>query len=58
MPETISNTQSQQLTTSDDGLNIKPVLQPESHFVIQNNVLEYTFCGREFPRPCSLLIIN
>ncbi len=42
MPETISNTQSQQLTTSDDGLNIKPVLQPESHFVIQNNNLTIT----------------
>lgn len=36
MPETISNTQTQQLTTTDNGRNVMPVLISDSHFFIES----------------------
>ena len=36
MPELLSNTQNQQLTTSDNGRNVRPVLVANSHFYIES----------------------
>ena len=35
MAEVISNTQGQNLTTSNQGTNVRAVIQPVSHFVLQ-----------------------
>lgn len=37
MPEILSNTQNQELTTSDNGRNVRPLLVSNSHFYIESS---------------------